>query len=203
MKKIAVFFPGIGYTVDKPLMHYGRRLAASLGYEIRLLPYGGFPDKVKGSREKMKESFEIALTQSKAMMADLNLEAYDEILFFGKSVGTAAAAAFAAQYGEWERIRLILYTPLDETFSFPFADAVVFTGSEDPWVGKENSRITELCRERGIPCYVYPGADHSLETGDIHRDLEYMKQIMQKTEEYMKDRNRKGNFGSRKGDTCY
>ena len=26
-KKIAVFFPGIGYTNDKPLMYYSRKLA--------------------------------------------------------------------------------------------------------------------------------------------------------------------------------
>ena len=40
-----------------------------------------------------------------------------------------------------ERIRLALYTPLEETFSFPFEKAVVFTGSADPWVGKEKSRM--------------------------------------------------------------
>lgn len=33
MKKLAVFFPGIGYTVDKPLMHYSRRLAAEAGFQ--------------------------------------------------------------------------------------------------------------------------------------------------------------------------
>lgn len=34
MKKLAVFFPGIGYTVDKPLMHYSRRLAVDAGKKI-------------------------------------------------------------------------------------------------------------------------------------------------------------------------
>ena len=33
MSKLAVIFPGIGYTVDKPLLHYSRRIAADLGYE--------------------------------------------------------------------------------------------------------------------------------------------------------------------------
>ena len=47
MSKLAVFFPGVGYTVDKPLLHYSRRIAADAGYEIKLLPYTGFPDKVK------------------------------------------------------------------------------------------------------------------------------------------------------------
>ena len=33
MKRLAVFFPGIGYTVDKPLMHYSRRLAEKHGFD--------------------------------------------------------------------------------------------------------------------------------------------------------------------------
>ena len=61
MKKLAVFFPGIGYTVDKPLMHYSRKLAADAGFEVLLLPYAGFPPKIKGDRGKMEESYQIAL----------------------------------------------------------------------------------------------------------------------------------------------
>lgn len=185
MKKIAIFFPGIGYTVDKPLLHYGRRLAASLGYDIRLLPYGGFPKKVKGDKSKMAEAYEMALKQSKEMMADLDLKEYGEILFIGKSVGTMVAVAVASEREEKEKIRLVLYTPVEETFSFPFREAVVFTGSADPWVGGAESRIPALARERGVPCYVFPNADHSLETGDVWKDLDNMKEIMEKTKEFI------------------
>jgi len=192
MKKIAVFFPGIGYTIDKPLIYYSRRLASALGYETRPLPYSGFPDKVKGDRSKMEESFEIALSQSKSMLADLDFHGYGEIMFIGKSVGTVVAAAIASQNKAPERIRSVFYTPLEDTFSFPLGDAVVFTGTGDPWVGKEHSRIPGLCREHGIPCYVYPDADHSLETGNIQTDLDNMNQIMQRTEEFMKGANEPG-----------
>ena len=68
MKKLAVFFPGIGYTVDKPLMHYSRRLAADAGFEVLLLPYAGFPQKVKGDPAKMEESYDVALSQSREML---------------------------------------------------------------------------------------------------------------------------------------
>ena len=76
--KLAVFFPGIGYTVDKPLMHYSRRLAAALGYEIRLVPYTGFPKKVKGDRERMVESFRIALAQTEEMLSDVDFDSYSD-----------------------------------------------------------------------------------------------------------------------------
>ena len=36
-KKIAVFFPGIGYTNEKPLMYYSRKLAAEHDYEVLIL----------------------------------------------------------------------------------------------------------------------------------------------------------------------
>lgn len=31
--KIAVFFPGIGYHCDKPLLYYARKLVQEYGYE--------------------------------------------------------------------------------------------------------------------------------------------------------------------------
>ena len=31
--KLAVFFPGIGYHCDKPLLYYSRKLAQECGYE--------------------------------------------------------------------------------------------------------------------------------------------------------------------------
>ena len=54
--KLAVIFPGIGYTADKPLLYFGRRIAVEYGYEIRIMDYKGFPPKVKGDRNRMEES---------------------------------------------------------------------------------------------------------------------------------------------------
>ena len=184
MKKLAVFFPGIGYTVDKPLMHYSRRLAANAGFEILLLPYSGFPQKVKGDRSKMAESCRIALKQSEEMLAGTDFRAYDDILLIGKSIGTVAAAETAAQSAGAARIHLLLYTPLEETFACPLGDTLVFTGSADPWA--EEGRIAELCRQRDIPCHVIPDANHSLETGDVQKDIENLRKIMKKTENFIR-----------------
>lgn len=107
MKRLAVFFPGIGYTVDKPLMHYSRRLAEKHGFEILLLPYSGFPKKVKGDKDKMQESYKIALRQSKEMLSDIHFEDYDDILFVGKSIGTIVAAKIASKSSVQNRIRFI------------------------------------------------------------------------------------------------
>ena len=177
MAKLAVFFPGIGYTVDKPLLHYSRRTAADLGYEIRLLSYTGFPKNVLGDSEKMTECYRIALAQSRELLADVDWNNYDEIVFVGKSVGTSIAAWIAAKSPVRDRIRMVLLTPLEETFTFPLDSAIVFTGTNDPWVGGADNCIPSLCEKRGLRCVVIPGGNHSLETADIETDIQNLQWI--------------------------
>ena len=218
MSKLAVFFPGIGYTADRPLLHFSRRIAAAQGYEIRIMDYKGFPSKVKGDRKRMEESFDIALGQAREMLSGVDLEEYEDILFIGKSIGTIVAAKIASESPAKERIRMILYTPLDDTFTFittppegtaaflntnadgtsascnmnsgskmtpSFVKAIAFTGDDDPWVGREKSRISALCEARGIPCTVIPQANHSLESGDVFSDLKELYRIMETTERFI------------------
>ena len=45
LKKLAVFIPGIGYTVDRPLLYYSGKLSAQMGYEPKRLIFTGFPKK--------------------------------------------------------------------------------------------------------------------------------------------------------------
>ena len=185
MNKLAVFFPGIGYTPDKPLMYFSRRIAAAHGCDILIMDYKGFPPKIMGDRGRMEQSFRIALEQAEAKLSGTDLDAYDDILFIGKSIGTAVAAKIASESSVRDRIRMILYTPLEETFSFDFGDAIAFTGDADPWVGKEKSRICGICESRGIPCSLVPHANHSLESGDIFTDMQELYRIMKETERFV------------------
>ncbi len=175
-QKLALFFPGIGYTVDKPLLHYSRKLVQTMGYTIRLLPYTGFPKKDRGNTVFMEESFQIALMQAREMLADVDFSAYEEVLFVGKSIGTAVAAQIASEHPEIQKARFLLYTPLENTFTYALQDAVVFTGSADPWVGE--GQIPALCQARDIPCHVISDGNHSLECGDVARDIHIVKKVM-------------------------
>ena len=44
MKKIAVVFPGVGYTKDRPLLYYAGKLAAANGYELIHRDFSGTKD---------------------------------------------------------------------------------------------------------------------------------------------------------------
>lgn len=180
-KKIAVLFPGIGYHTDKPLLYYSKKLARKRGYEIVEVKYGTLPTGVKGNAEKMRKAFELAFTYAAEQLAGINFTAYDEVLFISKSVGTAVAAACAKKYAI--NPGQIYYTPVVESFDAIGQNGIVFHGTADPWA--ETEQIKAACRQRNLPLYLTEHADHSMETGDVERDLLIMRDIMQKTAAYM------------------
>lgn len=179
--KLAVIFPGIGYHTDKPLLYYGKKLAKSHGYEIVETAYGNFPKGVKGSREKMESSFFSALEQTEELLKEVAFSEYEEILFISKSVGTAVASAYAGKHGI--KTRNVYYTPVAASFQFMKQPGIVFHGTSDSWVATEEVR--EGCRKGGFPLYLTEGADHSMETGDVRKDLENLEEIMRITDAYI------------------
>jgi len=60
MSKIAVYFPGIGYHCDKPLLYYSRNIACELGYKnYRTINSTYNAGNIRGNDEKMKEAYPI------------------------------------------------------------------------------------------------------------------------------------------------
>lgn len=182
--KLAVLFPGIGYTCDKPLLYYAGKIAVNYGYEVKAVNYGDFPSEVKGNQKKMEESFYHALAQAEDILEDICWEDYEDILFLSKSIGTIVAFCYMEKRGI--KARSIAFTPLEETFSFAKGEGIMFHGTKDPWVS-DSSVICEGCKRIGQPLHVIDDANHSLETGNVLKDIGDMKQIMEKVEYFIKN----------------
>lgn len=181
--KIAVIFPGIGYHTDKPLLYYSRKIAARQGFEVKEVSYDGFEAGIRGNMEKMKEAFLSALSQSEELLENVDFSAYDTVLFISKSVGTAVAAAYAARHGL--KTANVFYTPVEESFQFMKNPGIVFHGTADPWI--PHDRFLEKCSSTDYPYYLTEGGNHSLETGDVQKDLDNLKKIMEQTEKYIRE----------------
>ena len=181
-KKLAVILPGIGYTCDRPLLYYGGKLAQALGFEVLRVPYGGFPEKVRGDLEKMRQSADMALAQTEEMLKNVGWEQYGQILFIAKSVGTVVAAAYT--HAHHLSCRHILFTPVEATFAVPVKNAVAFHGTADPWAATET--LKRLCREANVPLHITENANHSLETGDVLLDIRNLQTIMAQAEAFMR-----------------
>ena len=180
--RLAVFFPGIGYHCDKPLLYYSRKLAAGYGFEIAEVSYEGFRRDIRGSEEKMREAFENAFIQAEQVLEHVTFNRHETVLFVSKSIGTAVAGAYDARYGICAHH--IFYTPVEASLPV-MQNGIVFHGTADPWAGAEI--IQQGCRKKEIPCYSYEAANHSLETGKVQNDLKNMQDIMEKTEIYIRE----------------
>lgn len=53
-------------------------------------------------------------------------------------------------------------------------------------IAAQNGYEIREVRYGNFPLYVTEGADHSLETGDVEKDLKNLQEIMKITEEYIK-----------------
>ena len=179
--KLAVIFPGIGYTADKPLLYYSSRLARHYGYQIQTVSYHSLPENVKGDPEKMKQAFDIAFAQTEECLQDIDWDSYGDILFISKSVGTVISSAYAAKHNL--TVKNILFTPLTETFEFIQPGSIAFHGTADPWA--ETDSIKSLAAEKEVPLFLTENANHSLETGVVQMDISILKTTMERVERFI------------------
>ena len=179
--KLAVIFPGIGYTADKPLLYYTSRLARKHGYQIQTVSYGTLPENVKGDPEKIKQAFDLALEQTERSLGSIDWNSYGSILFISKSIGTVISSAYASRHDL--TVKSILFTPLAETFSLPLAGSIAFHGTADPWA--ETDSIQKLAAQKDVPLFLTQNANHSLETGDVLTDIFILKTTMERVQRFI------------------
>lgn len=171
--KLAMIFPGIGYTCDKPLLYYSQKLLSS-EYEVIRIQYGQLP------KIDIKDVFEIAYQRVWEMYKDFDFSKYDSILCISKSVGTAISTRLDQSLNL--QAKHVLYTPIEITFRYA-RSGIAFSGTKDPWV--EFSIVQNNCDTYDIPLYVYPDCNHSLECQNIEKDLQTIQEVMKYTLKFL------------------
>ncbi len=184
--KLALFFPGLGYNCDKPLLYYAKKTAAKLGYEILEVKYGTLPSGKRGDSVWLDRCISEAVQQTDThICAELpRIKSSGTITCIAKSIGTAIAARWCAKHGL--SARFVAYTPLEQTFSSAnrtMVKPLVFTGTADPWFPEEQKQ--KFPWPKDSETHVFPGANHSLETGDIDKDIQNLREIINITESYL------------------
>ncbi len=183
MKK-AVVFPGIGYHKDKPLLYYSIRLAKKAGYEITLIDFSQIPwngDDLKNPG-KMKELFDSALSVAKKELKDEAFDGCEDILFISKSIGTVVASCYAETMKL--SVRHLFFSPVEQFGAFRISKgSLAFFGDSDPLA--DSRRIGEICAELGIVPGLISGGNHSLETGDVLKDIENLSGILARVKEWL------------------
>ena len=177
---LAVIFPGIGYHKDKPLLYYSVKLAKAAGYEVEFVDFSGIKwDKGDlRDKEKMNELYRMTCSIAEEQLAAVHFEEHEECLFISKSIGTAVAADYAVKQGI--NARHIFFSPVT---LFPGSEkGIAFAGDRDPLA--DYGEIEEICKKTGTELHRIPGGNHSLETGDVAKDLDALVEIMEKVKAF-------------------
>lgn len=170
--KLAVVFPGTGYTCRTGLLADGIARWRALGYEIAALDFSAIPF---AEIETFAEAFDRAEAEALRQLAGYDLQGRADLVFFSKSLGTVVAPRCAARLGLHPR--MLYLTPLAETLAL--------TGDQDRVMGMvagtadrllDWRTVEEFCVRRAIPCVICEGVGHSLadpndpaRTDDIRR----------------------------------
>ena len=80
----------------------------------------------------------------------------------------------------------VYFTPIEAALPNLDPAGIAFHGTADPWARTE--LITEGCRRLGVPLHLTENADHSMETGDVLRDITILHTILEQTDRWMRQR---------------
>ncbi len=179
MKKMAVVFPGVGYTKDRPLLYYSGKLAVKNGYELRFMDFSGISwskEKLK-DKEFLKKTVDRCLKITEETLRDAGDLSQNEVVFISKSIGTVVAAAYGDKTGV--NPKQICFSPLEAIESFvKEKGAVLFYGDADPYA--DHVKIEGIAERKALETFRIAGGNHSLETGDIFTDIDNLKSMMSK-----------------------
>ena len=177
MRKIAVIFPGVGYTKDKPLLYYSGKAAVKCGYELKAVSFNGLDwskEKLK-NRDFLLDAVDKCLLMTEETLRDFGNISGDKVVFISKSIGTVVANAFAKKMGI--NPTQICFSPLELIEDFVReGNGELFYGDNDPFA--DYVSIERIAKEKKLEMHRISGGNHSLETGDILTDIDNMKDIM-------------------------
>lgn len=174
MKSLAVLFPGIGYNVYRPLLYFSKKMLLAKGYEVIDIKYDELP-------RDLDKCFKIAYGNAKSQLSDIDINSYDKVIFVSKSIGTVIAGKLNTDIDK--KIDNIYFTPVAQSLDVINDYGIVFSGTSDTWVNGDD--LKDFIREKNYPFYLYKDANHSLETNDVINNIDYLKDIFIKCEEYI------------------
>lgn len=181
MKKLAVLFPGVGYTCAKPLLYYTASAAADHDYEILRLDYGEDIHTFRGrTPEDLIPVTRLALKRILHDLEKIDFQQYDKMIFISKSIGTVLACEAEKQLQLKGKVRHFLMTPIPATLPYlKQADGLFFSGTSDPYLPEADVRKAAK-RYPSKTGGIFEGCNHSLERkGDTLGNLKNLQQIIE------------------------
>lgn len=180
---LCIILPGIGYTLDRPLLDYSKKLCIEMGYDVLPIEYGFQVSRAQFDREK----FNTIVDESMQLLKMAQLPRYKTVIFIGKSIGTVLQRILQEKLcdeGLSFKFINIYLTPVDKTVELGICrNSLVFTGTSDPLISRESVCVIKNIDK--INLIEIEGADHSLNIkNDIVKSADILLEVIKCEKEY-------------------
>lgn len=185
---LVVILPGRGYLLEHPLLHYLRKLAGELNYDVLGVRYG-YQMTAGDTGDLM--SFDILTGEiERAISAVLAQRDYARVFLAGKSLGTALAVRQGERLKEGRLkdadLRYILLTPVaDSTQNIGVYPTLAVIGTADSAYDAARVRADDV--NPHLHWHVFDGLNHGLEFAEgWDASIAVLGQIMAHCEAFLK-----------------
>lgn len=177
---LTITLPGEGYTNEKPIMYYSRKVALELGLDMLCIDYGF---QISRKDFDIETEFDIVAKESEQVLKKCLNKNYKKIIFIGKSLGTIIQNKLSEGLKKYEQIHVYL-TPVDKTFEdMASQPCLVITGTED---GKINSlNMSTLENSKNVDLVKIDGGNHRLECSDTLKSIDMLNAAMGALRKFM------------------
>ncbi|NMM51095.1 alpha/beta hydrolase [Paenibacillus aquistagni] len=169
--KLAVLFPGMNYSCERPVLHYAMKCAIRAGYDVLPLEYG-----YQAARTEIQSDDDYATIVQECVRSISQVSgAYQELVFVGKSLGSIAAGMVSTKL-ELMQARHLFLTPVEG--SIPYINqkqGITIYGTSDPMFSSELAQRIHVDKHREV--IAIERANHGLEVEDPMETLDIMKQL--------------------------
>jgi len=188
-EKTIYILSGVGYTTDCPLLYYQKNLGIQYGYKIVSIDFDYMRNEhfVKMDDEHGERYYKDDI---KRIIEILNINTTNKRIFIGKSMGTTVISRLI----EMGKIRrpdsVMMLTPGNEwektidNLKESEISCLVIASKNDKRYAIE--KLTEVYEIKNIEVFELEKEDHCLEIMDIENDIDVLKKVMKRSEEFIK-----------------
>lgn len=188
-KKIALLYPGLRYSCDKPLLHYTTEILLDRGFDVLQL-WADYDNPEFQSFSQAEQTVQLIEDGKALLQAGLKSSSYSELILVGKSLGTLTIAFILSQGVNFPEIKTIWFTPL--LYLPPVSQSVleltgpVFIAGSQADQTFDYPASSQLSEKPNIIMNIIEDADHSLEIpGDPIRSTQILSSLMANLLEFL------------------
>ena len=180
--RLAVLYPGMRYSCDRPLLYYTTEILLSRGYDVLQL-WSNYGTAEFDQLSQSEKTIQLISDGQALLRAGQEMSTYQQTMLCGKSLGTLTMAFILNQDQHLNRAATVWFTPLIHLP--PVAQAIqeisapAFVAGSQADATFSSGSLDKIKSNSNVQVFSTDGADHSLEIpGDPNQSLQILNQVM-------------------------